>query len=322
MVQLGNQLKQAEKILSNVKVDIQDNSLNMPISEYVFRMVEKNEFSSIFIQFKNDVGYVNTVFGNRNSPIIVKFDNIDDSIYISECEKLGVDTSERYNSSSTLIYNGIQVRVFAMMPPTSEYPTLVLSSTKTPPEIYNLSIDESIFKRVFENNFIVCGKSGSGKTYLTNYLINKFTRPDEIALVIEEFNELIIPNDASMSLVVPPRKPNEPSLLEYVVEQSNLMRADRLVVGEIKGREAWPFIINLSSGTKGCSTFHATDEKQALKRMRSLCALSAPQETVDELMSKAIQYVIMVENWNITSISQLTGVHTNGVFGMQNIWHL
>ncbi len=233
--------------------------------------------------------------------------------------ELNGHVNEKYNCSRTIIVDGVRTRVFAMMPPFCDTPNITISTTKQPPTKLNKqTITDEDWDRIVHSNFMIVGKSGSGKTYLTNYLLNKFIRPDERIAIIEEFGELIPPNELTNNLIIPPAKPGELRLLEFVTEMSNLMRLDAIYVGEIKGREAWPMVNNMASGTRGGFTMHGDSARQALARLKALCRLSCDNdEAVDEFIAKSIQYIVVMKDKNIESICELKGTHIKGQFQMQ-----
>lgn len=158
-------------------------------------------------------------------------------------------------------------------------------------------------------------------TYLFNYLLSKFIKPDELIGLVEEFGELIPPNDMTLRILTPPAKPNEKPMLRFVTEQSNLMRLDAVYVGEVKGEEAWPFVVNLASGTRGGCSIHGETAAQALNRLRALCELSGyNSETINEFIAKSIKYVIVMKKKNIQAIYKLTGTHNKNNFAMEEVY--
>lgn len=157
-------------------------------------------------------------------------------------------------------------------------------------------------------------------TYLFNYLLNKFIRDDERIGIIEEFMEIIPPNKLCYSMICPPPKPNEKSLLRFMTEQSNLMRLDAIYVGEIKGAEAWPFVVNMASGTRGACTLHGDSPAHALSRLRALCQLETNNaEAINEFIAKSVKYIIHMKQRKINSIVQLTGTFNKNTFAMTEI---
>lgn len=251
--------------------------------------------------------------------------SMSDSGYLSFCDRtLKLHTDKLYNDSSNILFKGVPTRVFSIMPPYKPQPLVVISTAKQPPKaIKTLSeSDERKLKKVLAGNFLIAGKSGAGKTYLLNYLLNKYYPKDERIGIIQEFAEIYPPNDYTDTICTPPRVPGQQwNDLEFLTEQSNLMRYDRILVGEIKSSEAWPFVVNCSSGTKGGATIHGSSPQDALQRLRMLCLLSGnnlTESVVDPFIKKAIQYVVYVEDGQVREIAELTTVN-NGKFAIGNV---
>lgn len=293
---------------------------NIDLEEFVVNEIKGNLCSTIAIKYYLSTIYVTCVY--HKSTKLEKFKNYSITNFEEFCNKLlNIDFEEKYNCSRTVNIDGIRTRVFAMMPPLTKTPEITISTTKMPPTILvKQTIKDELFDTIVHSNFIIAGASGSGKTYLTNYLLNKFIKDDERIALIEEFGELIPPNELTTCIVVPPPKPGEESLLKFVTEQSNLMRLDGVYVGEIKGKESWPFVVNLASGTRGGCTIHGESAQQALSRLRALCQLSCDSdEVINDFISKSIHYIIVMKNTNIDQIYKLAGTHMKNNFTMQEI---
>lgn len=242
--------------------------------------------------------------------------------YLEICESLNIEENNDYNNSQSFIRGGVKVRVFAMTRPVSEYPNITISTSKTSPATWDQIEIVDLLKEITKNNYIVVGASGAGKTYLMNYLLKEQHKDSEAKIgLIEEFSELFPPNKSTTCLTVPPNKPGKERLLHYITEMSNLMRFDYIYIGEIKGIEAWPFLLNLSSGTKGAATLHGSSTDFGLKRLYNLCLMTGmPEKVILDMISKSIDYVIHVEKHEIKEIVKLTGVASNGVFQKKTIW--
>ena len=269
---------------------------------------------------------IQTVIDNlqTNQAKVTMYSMSQDS-YKNFCQShLKLDCDKQYNDSSNVIFNGVPVRVFAIMPPYKELPLIVMSTAKNPPEkIEQLSeTDEKRLAEVLSSNFLICGKSGAGKTYLLNYLLKKYFPKDRRVGLIQEFSELYAPNDFTDQMTTPPRVPGQRwNDLEFLTEQSNLMRYDTILVGEIKSSEAWPFVVNCASGTSGGATIHGTSCQSALQRLRTLCLLARDNlqpATVDIFIKDAIDYVVYVEDAQVKEISKLLTVN-NGKFSLQPV---
>ena len=245
--------------------------------------------------------------------------------YETFCEKyLHLDCKKQFNDSSNVTFNGVPVRVFAIMPPYKDTPLVVMSTAKKPPEkIEQLSdSDEKKLSMVLSSNFLICGISGAGKTYLLNYLLNKYFPKNRRVGIIQEFLEIYPPNEFTDLMTVPPRVPGQTyNDLEFLTEQSNLMRYDTLLVGEIKSSEAWPFVVNLASGTNGGATVHGTSSQSALQRLRTLCLLARTNlssEVIDGFIKDAIEYVVYVEDAQVKSIDKLLTVN-HGKYALEPV---
>ena len=98
------------------------------------------------------------------------------------------------------------------------------------------------------------------------------------------------------------------------------MRLDGIYVGEVKSAEAWPFVVNLASGTRGGCTIHGESAPQALSRLRALCQLSCnSDEVINDFIAKSIHYIIVMKDKNIDQIYKLAGTHMKNNFTMQEI---
>lgn len=318
------QLEAAQKIIAQNKQNIRKDeeiANNLGIEEYLTNLIEANTCSTIGLQFK--LSDIELTMVDNNVTKLIRFPNYTEKEYDDFCKEiLDIDLSEQYNCSRTLFIKGTRSRVYAMMPPLTKSPIVTISTTKQPPQsLYNQVISDELWNEIVHNNFIIAGASGSGKTYLTNYLLSKFIGKSERIALIEEFGELIPPNDITLSITVPPPKPGEESLLNFVTQQSNLMRLDAFYVGEVKGPEAWPMVVNMASGTRGGCTIHGETFEHALARLRALCQQSCTNnEAIDAFISKALKYVVIMRKRQVYAVHKLTGVHTNANFGKTDIY--
>lgn len=289
------------------------------LDEFVVSLIRSNLCSTIGIKYENGAVYVTCVYENDTK--LMKFDCMEQD-YETFCrESLNIDLNERYNCSRTKIIHGINTRIYAVMPPFVKTPNVTISTTKQPPAKLNkTTISDELWHEIVHSNFIIVGPSGAGKTYLMNYLLNKYIGPKERIAIIEEFGELIPPNPFTINILVPPPKPGEKHLLQFMTEQANLMRLDMTCIGEIKGAEAWPFIVQGASGTRIAATLHGENLTQALNRLRALCQQSCDNKnSIDEFIAKSIKYAIIMKNKQIVKIEKLMGTHVNDNFASQEI---
>lgn len=242
--------------------------------------------------------------------------------YLELCEYVGIKENDDYNLSLSKPVGETSARVFAITRPISDYPNITISTSKNPPSSWHQAEVEPHLENIMKENFLIVGASGAGKTYLFNYLLKSFHGGSNSKIgIIEEFNELLIPNKSTFRLSVPTAKPNEPRLLEFITEQSNLMRIDYLYVGEIKGSEAYPFLRNLGSGTIGGATVHGSSARDGLDRFRDLCLSGGGHtESIVKSISKTLKYVVYVRDRQIRHIAKLTGTAQLGTFQMTDVY--
>jgi flagellar protein FlaI len=120
---------------------------------------------------------------------------------------------------------------------------------------------------------IIVGSTASGKTTLLNSLVS-MTRPSAKIITIEETQEINIHHQNWVPLVsrigygVGSEKIGEVSLFD-LVKASMRMRPDILIVGEVRGEEAYVLFQAISTGHGGMCTLHADDVESAVQRLTS-----------------------------------------------------
>lgn len=162
-------------------------------------------------------------------------------------------------------------------------------------------------------NFLIVGSTGSGKTSVLNACLQEINT-SERAVIIEDTDELVAPNLASVKLIT--RRDPQGQLRE--VEQSDLlkqalrMRPDRLVMGEVRGGEAKDLLMAFATGHSGCiGTLHADSARQALLRLEMLIQLGAPQwslHAVRTLIWLSLQAIVVV-NRDPSGKRRLDGIY-------------
>lgn len=120
---------------------------------------------------------------------------------------------------------------------------------------------------------IVVGTTGSGKTTLLNALLT-LTRMNSKVITIEEVREINIAHSNWVALTTRPvyyttaEKTTEVSLFD-LVKVAMRMRPDILVVGEVRGEEAYVLFQAIGTGHGGLCTLHADDAASAIQRLTS-----------------------------------------------------
>jgi pilus assembly protein CpaF len=148
-------------------------------------------------------------------------------------------------------------------------------------------------------NILIAGSTGSGKTSLLNVL-GKFIPSDERILLIEDTSEIHM---SQVNLVrFEARQPQNglPAVtIRDLLKASLRHRPDRLILGEIRGSEAFDLLQLLNTGHSGSlSTVHATSARQALARFTS-CVLQSgvdlPYRAIKTNVGDSVNVVVYLE---------------------------
>ena len=315
---ITKKLDEAMKFVNETKVNIDYNNVNLEDILQTELTSDNNDTISLF--YREDIESIILTISGKNPNVIVKESTPED--YLDLCKTLNIEENDDYNVSNNIISEGVHIRVFAITRPLSKYPNITISTAKQAPATWEQVEVINMLDKIVKNNFIIIGASGAGKTYLLNYMLSRYHKDTNRKIgIVGEFSEIFPPNLSTFSLVVPTTKPEDKMLLKFITEQSNLMRLDYLYVEEVKSSEAYPFVMNLASGTRGATTVHGSSIAQGLKRLQYLCtSTGSNQEAVDEAISKSIKSVIYIKDHEIRHIAELSGVHNNGVFQMKTIF--
>lgn len=146
-------------------------------------------------------------------------------------------------------------------------------------------------------SILIVGQTSSGKTTLINTLSGLIESGERI-ICIEDTAELQLIGDNIVRLEARPA--NSEGVGEVSVQRLVLnalrMRPDRIVVGEVRGPEAFDLLLALTSGHRGCLTScHGTDGPSALRRLQTLASLagvSVEPGRILELIGDGIDAVV------------------------------
>lgn len=152
---------------------------------------------------------------------------------------------------------------------------------------------------VEQKSFIVSGGTGSGKTTLLSAMLAK-VRSTERIVVIEDSSELSIshPHVVSIQARLANSEGSGAITMTDLVRQSLRMRPDRIVVGEVRGKEISDLLLALNTGHKGsATTIHADDAVSVPTRIEALGLLAGlPREAIHAQMYSAFDFVIQMRN--------------------------
>ena len=145
--------------------------------------------------------------------------------------------------------------------------------------------------------FLVSGGTGSGKTTLLGALL-ALVPTDERIVVVEDSRELDPVHPHVVRLEARPANAEGTGSVSLtdLVRQSLRMRPDRLVVGEVRGREICDLLMALNTGHEGgCGTVHANSAGDVPTRLEALAALGGLNRTaLHAQLASALQAVVHV----------------------------
>jgi pilus assembly protein CpaF len=148
-------------------------------------------------------------------------------------------------------------------------------------------------------NILISGSTGSGKTSLANVL-GKFIPSDERIVLIEDTSEIHMCQDNLVRFEARQPQNGLPAItIRDLLKASLRHRPDRLILGEIRGSEAFDLLQLLNTGHSGSlSTVHASSARQALARFTS-CVLQSgvdlPYRSVKTNVGDSVNVVVHLE---------------------------
>lgn len=172
-------------------------------------------------------------------------------------------------------------------------------------------------------NILVTGGTGAGKTTLLNVL-SSFCSPDDRIITIEDAAELRLKQSHVISLET--RNNNYEGqgavTIRDLVINSLRMRPDRIIVGEVRGKEAFDMLQAMNTGHEGSmTTMHANSPADALNRLETMVLMNGveiPVGAIREYIESAIQIVVQVERYSdgrrrVSAINEIIGIKNGDI---------
>jgi len=178
-------------------------------------------------------------------------------------------------------------------------------------------------------NVLISGGTGSGKTTMLNAM-SAFISPRERIVTIEDAAELQLLQDHVVRLETRPANSEGIGSITQrdLVRNALRMRPDRIVVGEVRGAEAFDMLQAMNTGHDGSmTTIHANSARDALSRLEqmvSMVGFDFPLRAMRSQIAAGIHIVLQLSrlsdgNRRIISISEVTGMEGD-VITMQDIF--
>jgi pilus assembly protein CpaF len=167
-------------------------------------------------------------------------------------------------------------------------------------------------------NILISGGTGSGKTTLLNCLTG-FIEKDERVITCEDSAELQLQQPHVVRLETrPPNLEGEGEItMRDLVKNCLRMRPERIIVGEVRGPEAFDLLQAMNTGHDGSmGTLHANSPREGLSRLESMITMggySLPSRTIREMIVSSIDVVVQAARLRdgsrrITHISEVLGM--------------
>ena len=255
----------------------------------------------------------------------------DDSQLLNVCQRIVSKVGRRVDESSPIcdarLPDGSRVNV--VVPPLSiDGTTLTIRKFKKS----KLTLDQlvelgaiapagadilSIIGRV-RCNVLISGGTGSGKTTLLNCLTRYIDR-DERVVTCEDAAELQLQQPHVVRLETrPPNLEGEGEVtMRELVRNCLRMRPERIIVGEVRGPEAFDLLQAMNTGHDGSmGTLHANSPRDALSRLEAMIMMggfSLPSRTIREMICASIDVIVQTQRLRdgsrrITHITEVLGM--------------
>jgi pilus assembly protein CpaF len=179
-------------------------------------------------------------------------------------------------------------------------------------------------------SILISGGTGAGKTSFLN-ILSGFIPESERLVTIEDAAELQLQQENVVRLET--RPPNVEGLgavrQRQLLVNSLRMRPDRIIIGEVRGEEAFDMLQAMNTGHEGSmATIHANTSRDALMRLESMVAMAninIPERSIRQQIASAITVVVQLSRMSdgtrkCTNISEITGLEEN-IVSMSDIFN-
>jgi pilus assembly protein CpaF len=216
----------------------------------------------------------------------------------------------------------ISIRRFAKIPLTMEN---IINNKSITPDMAQLL--EGVAKAKL--NVLISGGTGGGKTTLLN-ILSGYINKDERIVTIEDAAELQLQQPHVIRLETrPPSIEGKGEVSQRALVRNALrMRPDRIILGEVRGEEAFDMLQAMNTGHEGSmATVHANTARDAISRLENMLGMAnsnMPVRAMRSQISSAISVVVQIARLTdgrriIASIYEITGMEGD-IITMQEIF--
>lgn len=176
---------------------------------------------------------------------------------------------------------------------------------------------------------LVSGGTGSGKTTMLNAMSSAIDHRERI-VTIEDAAELQLqqPHIARLETRPPNLEGRGDITARDLVRNALRMRPDRIIIGEVRGGEAFDMLQAMNTGHEGSmSTIHANNCRDAISRLEQMvgmAGLDMSTRSIRSQIASAIQVIVQLERFSdgkrrVTSLHEITGMEGD-VINMQELF--
>jgi pilus assembly protein CpaF len=178
-------------------------------------------------------------------------------------------------------------------------------------------------------SILISGGTGAGKTTLLNILSRNIPQNERV-ITIEDAAELQLAQENIVRLETrPPNIEGQGAIRQRQLLINCLrMRPDRIILGEVRGEEAFDMLQAMNTGHEGSmATIHANTPRDALARLESMVAMSSlnlTEKAVRQQIASALSLVVQISRMSdgsrkVVSITEITGMEES-IISMQEIF--
>jgi len=218
--------------------------------------------------------------------------------------------------------SALSIRRFGTSPLTADQ---LLQNKSISPEMLHL-LSAAVRARI---SILISGGTGAGKTTFLN-MLSTFIPESERLVTIEDAAELQLQQENIVRLETrPPNVEGQGAVRQRQLLVNSLrMRPDRIIIGEVRGEEAFDMLQAMNTGHEGSmTTIHANSCRDALSRLESMVAMAninLPDRAVRQQIASAISIIVQISRMSdgtrkVISISEITGMDEN-VLSMHEIF--
>ncbi len=178
-------------------------------------------------------------------------------------------------------------------------------------------------------SLIVSGGTGSGKTTMLNALSTSISHKERL-ITIEDAAELQLqqPHIGRLETRPPNIEGNGEVKQRDLVKNALRMRPDRIILGEVRGEEAFDMLQAMNTGHEGSmATIHANNPRDAITRLENMVGMAGTnmsEGSVRSQIASAVRIVVQLSRLSdgkrcLTSVSEITGMEGE-IIQMQEIF--